>query len=124
MEKYNDLLYKQYSKSNDDLKKLLHAIKSIPNIPIELLSKFYARLYTAESDFYKSINKDLGLNKIDNYLPFIKTLYEGVKLKALPLAKNNNLLFRGSKIENIEIKQLKNYLKKKGSKFTWGNWIF
>ena len=113
MEKYTDLLYNQYSKSNNDLKKLLYAIKSVPNIPIELLSKFYTRLYTAESDFYKSINKDLGLNKIDNYLPFIKTLYEGVKLKALPLAKNNNLLFRGSKIEKIELKQLKNYLKKK-----------
>ena len=66
MEKYTDLLYNQYSKSNNDLKKLLYAIKSVPNIPIELLSKFYARLYTAESDFYKSINKDLGLNKIDN----------------------------------------------------------
>ena len=113
MEKYTDLLYNQYSKSNNDLKELLYAIKSIPNIPIELLSKFYARLYTAESDFYKSINKDLGLNKIDNYLPYIKTLYEGVKLKALPLASKNNILFRGSKIENIELKNLKNYLNKK-----------
>ena len=34
-------------------------------------------------------------------------------MKALPLAKNNNLLFRGSKIEKIELKQLKNYLKNK-----------
>ena len=53
MEKYTDLLHNQYSKSNNELKELFHAIKSIPNIPIELLSKFYARLYTAESNFYK-----------------------------------------------------------------------
>jgi len=112
IEKYTDLLYIQYSKLNTELKELLYSIKSIKNIPIELLSKFYARLYTAESDFYKNMNKDLGLNKIDNYLPYIKTLYEGVKLKALPLA-SNNILFRGSKIENVELRKLKNYLKKK-----------
>ena len=37
MEKYTDLLYNQYSKLNNDLKELLYAIKSIPNIPIELI---------------------------------------------------------------------------------------
>ena len=42
------------------------------------------------------MNEDLGLNKIDNYLPFIKTLYEGVKLHALNLA-SSNILYRGEK---------------------------
>jgi len=39
---------------NTELKELLYSIKSIKNIPNELLSKFYARLYTAESDFEKT----------------------------------------------------------------------
>ena len=112
MEKYTSELYKEYSNNNIKIKKLLGSIESIPNIPIEILSKYYARLFTANSDFHKDLNKDLGLNKKDKYLPYIKTLYEGVKLKALPLA-NNNILYRGSKITNDEIFKIKNYLTKK-----------
>ena len=111
MEKYTSELYKEYSNNNIKIKKLLGSIESIPNIPIEILSKYYARLFTANSDFHKDLNKDLGLNKKDKYLPYIKTLYEGVKLKALPLA-NNNILYRGSKITNDEIIKIKNYIEK------------
>ena len=48
LEKYNKLLYNAYSKSSQRLKELLEPIQLIPNIPIEILSKYYARLYTAE----------------------------------------------------------------------------
>ena len=82
------------------------------NIPIEILSRYYSRLYTAASSFHQNINKDLGLNKKEKYLTFIKILYEGVKLKSLPLS-NNNILYRGSKISNEEINKIKNYLKNK-----------
>jgi len=112
MEKYTSSLYDDYSKNNEDVKNLLGSIKSISDIPMEILSKYYARLYTAESDFYKNINKDLRLNKVEKYLSYIKTLYEGVKLKSLPLA-NNNILYRGSKISNDEIKKIKNYINNK-----------
>jgi len=112
MDEYTNFLYNNYSKNNEELKKLLGSIKSMINIPIELLSKYYARLYTNESDFYKDINKDLGLNKKEKYLSFIKTLYEGVKLKSLSLA-SNNILYRGSKISNEEVKKIKSYLDKK-----------
>ena len=89
MEKYTSTLYKDYvennqnSKDYNDLKNLLGSIKSIPNIPIEILSKYYARVYTAETNFYKDIISDLNSNKVEKYgkyLPYIKTLYEGVKL--------------------------------------------
>ena len=111
MERYTSSLYDEYSK-NEKVKKLLGSIRSLSDIPIEILSKYYARLYIAESDFYYNINKDLSLNKVEKYLPYIKTLYEGVKLKSLPLA-NNNILYRGSKISNDEIKKIKDYIKKK-----------
>ena len=39
----------------------------------------------------------------------IKTLYEGVKLSALPMA-NNEILFSGANISNDEIKKIKSYL--------------
>ena len=62
--------------------------------------------------FKKNMNKSLGLNKVDNYLPFIEVLYEGVKLKALPLA-SDNILYRGSKITKDEIDRIQCYLDKK-----------
>ena len=112
IDKYNDFLYNKYAKKSDDLKKLLLQIKSIINIPIEFLSKYYIRAYTAPSDFYRDINKDLRENKRENYLSFIKVLYEGIKLRSFPLA-SNKLLFRGSIISNEEINKIKNYLNKK-----------
>ena len=112
MEEVTNSLYNNYSKDKNELKKLLGSIKSMRDIPIEILSKYYARLYTIESNFYKDINKDLGLNKREKYLSFIKTLYEGVKLKSLSLA-SNNILYRGSKISNEEVEKIKSYLNKK-----------
>ena len=112
IDRYNDFLYNKYSKNNDDLKKLLLQIKSIINIPIEFLSKYYVRAYTADSDFYRDINKDLRENKRENYLFFIKILYEGIKLRSFPLA-SNKILFRGSIISKEEIKIIKKYLNKK-----------
>ena len=112
MDEYTNSLYETYAKDNDNLKTLLGSIKSLINIPIEILSKYYAKLYTADSNFYRDINKDLGLNKKEKYLPFIKTLYEGVKLKSLSLA-SNNILYRGSKISNEEVEKIKSFLNKK-----------
>ena len=108
---FTKLIYNKYS-NNKPIKMLLNNIQSIPNIPIELLSKYYSRIYTIESNFYKDLNKDLRNNKKDIYLPFIKVLYDGVKLCSLSLASNNTL-YRGSLISNIEINLLKKYLKNK-----------
>ena len=112
IDEFTKLLYNKYSSENKSIKLLLNKIKSIPNIPIELLSKYYSRIYTIESSFYRDLNKDLRNNQKDNYLPFIKVLYEGVKLGSLSLASNNNL-YRGSLISNYEIILIKNYLKNK-----------
>ena len=107
MKSYTKKLYNKYSDDNSQIEELLDPI-AIQKIPIELLSKYYARLYTIESNFCKDMNKNLrGLNNLENYLPYIKTLYEGVKLKSLPLCFNN-ILYRGSKLSNIEIKKIMN----------------
>ena len=112
MEKYTSNLYKKYSNKSDKIKNLLGSIESIPNIPIEILSKYYARLYTCESEFYRNINKELGSNTVEKYLPYIKTLYEGVKFQSLPLCKEKKL-YRGSKISKKEINIIKTYMQKK-----------
>ena len=112
MKKFNNFLYVNYSAKNVQIKNLLRLIISMQYIPIELLSKYYVRLYSLDSNFHKEMNNNLGQNKIQEYLPFIKTLYEGVKLKSLPLA-NNKILYRGAKIANVEIDRIKNNLKNK-----------
>ena len=111
VDKYTSYLYDEY-KENENVENLLNPIRYISDIPMEILSKYYARLYTAQSDFYNNINKELGQNKVDKYLPFIKTLYEGVKLKSLPLS-NDKLLYRGGKISHKEIEDIKKYMKDK-----------
>ena len=112
---FTDYVYKNYSE-NKSIILLLDSIKDIPDIPIELISKYYARLYTAESEnninFYSEINKDLRENKNNIYLPYIKALYEGIKLKSLSLS-SNNILYRGANLLNKEIERIKQYLNKK-----------
>ena len=110
MEKYTKFLYNTYCQEKNRLKTLFGPIESMPNIPLEILSKYYARLFTAESNFYKDINEDLGLNKKDKYLPYIKALYEGVKLKSLPLA-SDTILYRGGRLSREEINKINNYMK-------------
>ena len=108
MEEYTKYIYNKYG-TNEDIDKLLNSIKYIKDIPIQLLSKYYTRLYTIESQFYYDINKELRGNDKDKYLSYIKILYESIKLKSLPLA-SNNILYRGSLISDEEIKKIKEYL--------------
>ena len=111
IDNFMNYIYGKYSKDCKSIKELLEPIKLISDIPIEILSKYYARIYTAESkkiNFYSEINKDLRENKKENYLPYIKALYEGVKLKSLPLS-SNNILYRGTSLLNGEIEKIKNY---------------
>ena len=111
---YNLNLYKEYyNKINKEkAKKLLEMISSKSNIPTEILSKAYVRLYTAETKFYYDLNENLTKNKKEKYLTYIKTIYEGIKLKSLEPYKENCCLYRGSKISNKELKIMDDYLQK------------
>ena len=104
LEKYTKKLYIEYSKIKI-IKKLLGQIVSISNIPREILSRYYARLYTSPSIFHNTLNKNLGKGENNDYISFIKILYEGVKLKSLTLA-SDKILYRGSLISNKEIKEI------------------
>ena len=113
IENYNKYLYSIiYPKNNKNLIELLDDINNVPNIPIELLCKYYSRLYTMETNFYKDLNYNLINRKKEKYLVFIKILYEGLKLKALKIISNKEL-YRGSIINIEEIKKIKEYLNNK-----------
>ena len=106
LENYTTFLYNIYSKDNYYIKKFLGQIESMQNIPLEILSKYYARFYTSNCSFYYDMNEDLQCNKFENYLTYIKVLYEGVKLKSLA-SDNSSRLYRASKISIDEINLMK-----------------
>ena len=112
LENYTTLLFNKYKNNNEQIHDLLEQIESMQDIPIEILSKYFVRLLSCESEFYKDINKDLRLGKRENYLPYIKVLYEGLKLKSLQLT-TNNILYKGSKISFYELNKIKNLLNNK-----------
>ena len=111
MIEYTNTIFDVYS-HNSDIRKLLNDIQSFNNITIENLSKYYAKFYTIESGFYRDINESLRLNDVEKFLTYIRTLYEGVRLKALPLACDN-VLYRGTKISKLEIEKIQDNIKNK-----------
>ena len=118
-DKYNALLYKTFIEENErkneykdcnEVEKLLNILRSKKGIPAEILSKYYAKLYTANFNLYKDIGRELRQNKREKHLPFIKTLYEGIKLKSLKLYEDDIELYRGSVITNNELNDIRKYL--------------
>jgi len=128
-------LYVTYKKNKNDkdeenkitVKDLLEPIDGIPEIPIEILCKYYARLYTIESDFYKDLNKSLreenlqlkveellfSANKNNYYsITFIKSFYEGIKLHCFKFDLKDKL-YRFSYITQKEIDEINKYLRDK-----------
>ena len=104
-------LYDKYKKFKD-IYDLFNPIIDLSNVPIELLSKYYARLQTLQTAFYTDINKDLRENNKENYLIYIKVLYEGLKLKSFKLSEDE-VLYRGGKLSNNEIEKIKKDLANK-----------
>ena len=109
---YAKHLYKMYSTKNNKMKASLDTIISDFNASMEKISKSFVRIYIIESNFYWDINKDLRMNKFENHLPFIKALYEGVRLKYLPLSADK-ILYRAAKMPQIELEKIKNSFIKK-----------
>ena len=78
-------------------------------IPFEIMSKYWARCYTIESDFYKDLNNKLMKSELKDYFKaYINMLYTGVKINSLN-SSSGQLLYRGSLINKIEIDKIKKY---------------
>ena len=90
----------------------------IEKLPIEILSKFFVRMYTEESLFYYSLNHSL-MKKENTYDIFVKVLYKGLYIGSLHNTEEE-ILYRGSKISKNEIdnirKQFEEWKKNKNNK--------
>ena len=119
LEENNEFLQeikKTYMK-NPNYNILLYPIAKYQNIPVELISKYYIRMYTIEGDFYKimkqnSLEEDNKKNQNNYiYLPYIKTLYAGLEKEALKTY--NGKLYRAQILSDEQIKELEKIEKSK-----------
>ena len=100
------------SYDNKDLNDLYFNLKYFKNIPLEIFSKYSARTYTYETEFYKSINNDLMKSKMnDYYKTYIKILYNGIEIKSFS-SFTGQFLYRGSMINKNEVLKIMDYKKK------------
>ena len=92
---------------------LLYPIDKYQNIPVELLSKYYIRMYTIEGNFYKIMKQNLFKKNQNNYiyLPYIKTLYAGLEKEALKTY--NGKLYSAQILSDEQIKELEKIEKSK-----------
>jgi hypothetical protein len=105
---FNKFMLDAYGKSSQ-IKELFLLLKNVKEIPNEILSKFYVRAYSAESDFYKEMNLSLMKKDKNKYLTYIRMLYEGVKIKSLK-SHNNSILYRGALMSKKELNNLKKFM--------------
>ena len=97
---------------NPDINYLIEPLSLIKYIPIEIICKYWIRVYTINSDFYKEINNKLMKSEIKLYDIYIRTLYYGLESNSL-LTNTNNKLYRGSLINDDEIEKILNNKGKK-----------
>ena len=101
-------------KNNANYKTLFNPIISCKDIPIELLSKYYARIYTVDGNFSLKMKRDIlkDYNKANIiYQPYIKTIYEGLELKALkPLTTFEGIqLYNAQYFTEKQLEELNEY---------------
>ena len=89
----------------EQIQKLIIPMLYIKNFPKEILSKFFARMYTEETKFYREMNKAL-MKQEKNYNTYVKVMYEGLYLGSL-YHSENDILYRGTKMTRKEIDNIR-----------------
>lgn len=111
---FNYYILTLYDGKNDTIKDLITQFDNIPEMPIEIICKYWAYIYSLEGqnydyNFYLILNKGLRENIYKLFLPFIKMMYEGLKRKVFTSVKNEEL-YSGGIISNRELQKIKNDL--------------
>ena len=110
---FNQFLIDTFS-SNTDLKYLIEQTIDYQDIPLEILIKYWLRVYTIEPNFIKEMNKSLNDNKEKNnkYNTYIRVLYSALNKKIIKFY-NNSTIFIGTKITKEEINKIQNNINNK-----------
>lgn len=101
--KFIEYLNKKYT-GDEKYNEFLYQVSNAPDIPVELLSKYYIRLYSMDEDFNKKMYIDFEDDNNNNYLPLIETIYKGVGDGALKPCKQE--LYSAQYIDYNQISNL------------------
>ena len=105
--KFNKFLVEKFKDNN--INYLINQIEEDSLIPSEILLKYWLRLYSLESQFYREMNDCLRKKKGAEYSTLIREIYKGFRINFLkPFASQN--LYRGSIISKSELNGIKNLL--------------
>ena len=100
IQNFNKFIFTNYGKA-PEINNLFSQINGVKQIPMEILSKFWIKAYTAETNFYKNMNNRLMKKDNKDFIPYVQVLYEGVRTKALR-PKCGIKLYRGGIISKRE----------------------
>jgi hypothetical protein len=95
---------------DENIKNLIIPLLNIENIPSDIIGKFWGRIYTVESPFYKNLNNNLMKLDNEHYNEYIQMLYKGLKEFEF---KENDILYRGTNISDEEVENILNFYKNK-----------
>ena len=97
-------LLKDYYKDDINIYSLLEQIDDVYDL--NTLCKFWIRIYTEDSNFYREMNSNLRKKqKIYQYMTFIKLFYQGIKLNIFTPVIDK--LYRGSTMSKKEFENFK-----------------
>lgn len=102
---FNDYLMNYFG---EKMKSLISQLENIPEMPNEIVCKYWIRAYTLETEFYNIVKSKLMQKKEKFLLPYIKMSYEGIKNKTFKTIYDQEL-YRGGVISNNELEKLNTY---------------
>ena len=90
---------------NKKISELIYPLTFLKQIPVEILVKFWLRIYTLETDFYSNMNCKLMKLKGKEFYTYIKLMYFSLNNKIL---KNrcDIFLYRGDILSNDELESI------------------
>ena len=107
--------FNYYLTSFKEAKKIISQLENIADMPIEIVCKYWAYIYTLEKGkFFSVLNNGLRKKKFKLFLPFIKMMYEGIKRNVFTSIKDE-VLYSGGIISNKELQELRNSINEKNN---------
>jgi hypothetical protein len=88
------------------IQKIIIPMLYFEKYPREIVSKFFARMYSENTSFYREINKSL-MKKETDYDTYVKAMYEGLYIGSL-LPCKDDILYRGSRMTRKDLDDIRN----------------
>ena len=101
------LIISKYSNDNNEIKKIITPLLKFSKIPIEILCKFFLKIYSLKTNFVNEMNQKLKKENCSEFTPFLLVLYEALSLKII-IPFNSQSIYYASYISKKKLNFLLN----------------